>query len=186
MSHLKRAVNGLLQHLREAQLLYNETRVKLNATRKELLAVSALIPARQRRNVGQKGTVNLNVKVDDEIIKQAKKFAVFYQFFLIDNLFPATPFEEIALNPEDPARWTSVDQKRLGMLAELYAMTPQSFHKHMGSYSRFAQLVSHRVFSLRLNHHLIRLVPQYPQTRAIKYPQVHQGSLRDSVFRIQT
>jgi hypothetical protein len=116
------------------QKAYYETRNELRSVRKDYLALSATVPARSRTRVLKK-TSDLDLK----IIKAAKKYTMFYHFWINDNLFPTTPKPNV--DPRSSARWSSPESMADGTIAELYEAVPQELHEKMETYNGFGSLV---------------------------------------------
>ncbi|KIJ14121.1 hypothetical protein PAXINDRAFT_13035 [Paxillus involutus ATCC 200175] len=93
----------------------------------------------------RKKSSNLDLK----IIKAAKKYTMFYHFWINDNLFPTTPKPDI--DPRSPARWSSPESMADGTIAELYEAVPQELHEKMKIYKGFGSLFRTTIGAERSN-----------------------------------
>ncbi|KAI5993202.1 hypothetical protein EDD15DRAFT_2367425 [Pisolithus albus] len=140
-------VHELRKALAIAQKAYSEARVELRSVRKELHTLSSAIPTRKRNRVLNKSSESLSV--DASITKEAKKYALLYNFWVPDGLFPPTPKPNV--DPHSPTRWASPRDKLDGAMAELYSVVPSSLHKHMENYKQFGSIFTSALGQERSN-----------------------------------
>ncbi|KIJ11285.1 hypothetical protein PAXINDRAFT_15821 [Paxillus involutus ATCC 200175] len=132
------------ESLAYVQKAYYETCNELRSVRKDYLALSATIPARSRTRVLKKSS-----DLDLKIIKAAKKYTMFYHFWINNNLFPTTPKPDV--DPHSPARWSSPESMADGTIAELYEAVPQELHEKMEIYKGFGSLFQTTIGAERSN-----------------------------------
>ncbi|OJA20130.1 hypothetical protein AZE42_13429, partial [Rhizopogon vesiculosus] len=69
-----------------AQQAYNATQSELRVLKRQYLTLSSAIPARSHNHVLKKTS-----PLDSKIAHQGQKYALYYQFWVANNLFPTTP-----------------------------------------------------------------------------------------------
>ncbi|KAI6023683.1 hypothetical protein PISMIDRAFT_80065, partial [Pisolithus microcarpus 441] len=74
------------------------------------------------------------------ITKEAKKYALLYNFWVPNGLFPPTLKPNV--DPHSPTCWVSPRDKLDGAMVELYSMVPSSLHKHMENFKQFSSIMS--------------------------------------------
>ncbi|KAG2080499.1 hypothetical protein BD769DRAFT_1684959 [Suillus cothurnatus] len=112
--------------------------------KRQYLALSSAIPARSCNRVLKKMS-----PLDSNITHQGQKYALFCQFWVVNNLFPTIPQPNV--NPHGATRWSSPDAKLKGAMAELYLFIPKDLHQSMETYTRFGSLFRAAVSSERSN-----------------------------------
>ncbi|KIO05138.1 hypothetical protein M404DRAFT_40332, partial [Pisolithus tinctorius Marx 270] len=76
--------------------------------------------------------------IDASISKEAKKYALLYNFWVLDGLFLPTPKLDVDLH--SPTHWMSPEAKLDGAVVELYSVVPSSLQKHMETYKQFGSI----------------------------------------------
>ncbi|KIJ05438.1 hypothetical protein PAXINDRAFT_21305 [Paxillus involutus ATCC 200175] len=78
-------VADLQKALALAQCMYTETHMELWETKKKLLSITYAVPPWICKHVFGK-----NMKLNGKIVTEAKKYAMFYHFWVLDGLFPTS------------------------------------------------------------------------------------------------
>ncbi|KAI6142759.1 hypothetical protein BKA82DRAFT_4360564 [Pisolithus tinctorius] len=81
-----------------------------------------------------------SLSIDASISKEAKKYALLYNFWVLDGLFLPTPKLDVDLH--SPTHWMSPEAKLDGAVVELYSVVPSSLQKHMETYKQFGSICS--------------------------------------------
>ncbi|KIN97860.1 hypothetical protein M404DRAFT_159488 [Pisolithus tinctorius Marx 270] len=79
-----------------------------------------------------------SLSIDASISKEVKKYALLYNFWVLDGLFLPTPKPDVDLH--SPTCWMSPKAKLDGAVVELYSIVPNSLHKHMETYKQFGSI----------------------------------------------
>ncbi|KAI6141444.1 hypothetical protein BKA82DRAFT_4362129 [Pisolithus tinctorius] len=119
-----------------AQKAYTETRVELHSVWKELHSQSSTLSTHKHNHILNKTLESLSI--DASISKEVKKYALLYNFWVLDGLFLPTPKPDVDLH--SPTCWMSPKAKLDGAVVELYSIVPNSLHKHMETYKQFGSI----------------------------------------------
>ncbi|KAI6002406.1 hypothetical protein F5J12DRAFT_894173 [Pisolithus orientalis] len=130
-------VHELQKALVIGQKAYTETCVELHSVQKELHSLSSTLSTHKCNHILSKTSESLSI--DASISKEAKQYALLYNFWVPDGLFPLTP--KLDVDPHSPTHWTSPKAKLDGAVAELYSVVPSSLHKHMETYKQFGSII---------------------------------------------
>ena len=123
------------QALSFVQEAYFDMQNELRSVRRDYVALQATVPARSRNR-----TTKPLSALDKSIVKAAKKYTMFYNFWVDDSIFPTTRKPNI--NPRSPTRWSSPQAMVDGTVEELYEAVPEELHKQMETYQVFKTVVS--------------------------------------------
>ncbi|KIJ59111.1 hypothetical protein HYDPIDRAFT_33508 [Hydnomerulius pinastri MD-312] len=113
-----------------AQKAYTDTRAELRETKKKLFELSSAVSTKKRG-----GSANPLSTLDRNIVCKAKKWVLFYHFWLPDGVFSTT--RKPGIDPCSPSHFDSPENRRDGAIAELYQMVPNKMHGSMETYSQF-------------------------------------------------
>ncbi|KAI5996911.1 hypothetical protein F5J12DRAFT_896047 [Pisolithus orientalis] len=131
-----------VQELRKAlsfvQEAYFEMRNELRSVRRDYVALQATVPARSRNH-----TTKAPSELDKSIAKAAKKYMMFYNFWIDDSIFPT--IRKPNIDPRSPMRWSSPQAMADGTVEELYEAVPKELHKQMETYQAFKTVFRHHV-----------------------------------------
>ncbi|KAI6146779.1 hypothetical protein BKA82DRAFT_4356289 [Pisolithus tinctorius] len=130
-------VHELQKALVIAQKAYTETHVELCSVQKELHSLSSTLSTCKHNCILNKTSESLSS--DASISKEVKKYALLYNFWVLDGLFLPMPKPDVDLH--SPTCWMSPKAKLDGALAELYSVVPSSLHKHMETYKQFGSII---------------------------------------------
>jgi hypothetical protein len=128
--------NLALQSLSVAQQAYSELRTRYRILQREHSALSSTQGIKAARSAAG-GTLT----IDGKIVKLAKQFVIFYQFWVPEKLFP-TPSKP-NVNLCDPERFKSREKALQCTIVELYNLigNDMEVQKAMKQYQRFRSLV---------------------------------------------
>ncbi|KAI6148872.1 hypothetical protein BKA82DRAFT_22629 [Pisolithus tinctorius] len=167
-----------VQELRKAlsfvQEAYFEMWNELQSIRRDYVALQATVPARSRNC-----TTKAPSELDKSIAKAAKKYTMFYNFWIDDSIF--LTIRKPNIDPCSPMRWSSPQAMADGTVEELYEAVPKELHKQMETYQAFKTVFRHHVNTERSN--LLKAVKDSASIvfSSLKLPvNIFSESLQDS------